>query len=75
MERLEIVEHFFLLTKANGTPPSINMLAKEVVAEDETCGTLVDQTEIQETRRYFPGINIFSKEDELVLLELRQQDP
>jgi hypothetical protein len=29
MERLEIVELFYLLTKANGTPPSINMLAKE----------------------------------------------
>jgi hypothetical protein len=29
MERLEIVELFFLLTRANGTPPSINKLAKE----------------------------------------------
>ena len=85
MERLEIVELFFLLTKADGTPPSINKLAKEakvswrvaskVVAEYETYGTLVDRTEIQETTRYFLGINIFNNEDELVLLELRRQDP
>ena len=56
MERLEMVELFFLLTKADSTPPSINKLAKEakvswrvaskVAVEYETYGTMVDQTEI-----------------------------
>ena len=85
MERLEIVEIYFSMTNADGTPPSINKLAKEakvswkvakkVVEEYERSGTVEDRAEMKEKSLSVPGWNLFDEEDELVLLQLRQQDP